>query len=286
MPKMKHTAKDSVFSYIFREPENMRQLYLALHPEDTDITEEECHPITLENILTSGMVNDLGLLVRNTLIILMEAQSTYSVNITLRLLMYLAKTYKEYVQEHEYNLYNTKPIPIPRPELYMVYVGEPRELPEVLHLSELYGGGEGDVEVKIHVLKDTGKKTIIDQYIRFCEICDEQRKIYGYTEKAIKEILRICREEGILMPFLLAREKEVEDIMVTLFDEEYIAKTYRRDLLSQGREEGRREGQQEGMLNTLRSLLPATGMPLEQALTLLNIPEPDRPVYREILREQ
>ena len=71
-----------------------------------------------------------------------------------------------------------------------------------------------------------------------------------------------------------------------LFDEEYIAKTYRRDLLSQGREEGRREGQQEGMLNTLRSLLPATGMPLEQALTLLNIPEPDRPVYREILREQ
>ncbi len=48
MPKMKHTAKDSVFSYIFREPENMRQLYLALHPEDTDITEEECHPITLE----------------------------------------------------------------------------------------------------------------------------------------------------------------------------------------------------------------------------------------------
>ena len=48
MPKMKHTAKDSVFSYIFREPENLRQLYLALHPEDTDITEEECHPITLE----------------------------------------------------------------------------------------------------------------------------------------------------------------------------------------------------------------------------------------------
>ena len=160
----------------------------------------------------------------------------------------------------------------------MVYVGEPRELPEVLHLSDLYGGGEGDVEVKIHVLKDTGKKTIIDQYIRFCEICDEQRKIYGYTEKAVKEILRICREEGILMPFLLAREKEVEDIMVTLFDEEYIAKTYRRDLLSQG--------EQNGVLKSLRCLLPATGMPLEQALTLLNIPEPDRPAYREILREQ
>ena len=246
------------------------------------------------NILTSGMVNDLGLLVRNTLIILMEAQSTYSVNITLRLLMYLAKTYKEYVQEHEYNLYNTKPIPIPRPELYMVYVGEPRELPEVLHLSDLYGGGEGDVEVKIHVLKDTGKKTIIDQYIRFCEICDEQRKIYGYTEKAVKEILRICREERILMPFLLAREKEVEDIMVTLFDEEYIAKTYRRDLLSQGREEGRQEGRregrqegiQEGLSGALRNLIAATGYSIEKAMTILGIPESDRLTYREILREQ
>ena len=296
MPELKHTVKDSVFSYIFRQPENVRELYRALHPEDTDIRDEDYRLITLENILTSGMINDFALLVRNTLIILIEAQSTFSINITLRILLYLAKTYKQYVEEHEYNLYGTKPVSIPRPELYMVYVGEPRELPEELRLSMLYGGGEGDLEVKIRVLKDTGRKTIIDQYIRFCEICGQQRGLHGNSEQAAKEILRICKEENVLMPFLMLREKEVQDIMVTLFDEEYIAKMFQRDLLSQGREEGRQEGllegekkgeqkgQQKGFEKALRNLISATGWTLEQAMTSLGIPEPDRPIYREILK--
>ena len=30
MAEMKYTAKDSVFSFIFKQPENTRQLYLAL----------------------------------------------------------------------------------------------------------------------------------------------------------------------------------------------------------------------------------------------------------------
>ena len=281
MPELKHTVKDSVFSYIFRQPENIRELYCALHPEDTDIRDEDCRLVTLENILTSGMINDLAVLVRNTLIILIEAQSTYSVNISLRVLLYLAKTYKEYVEEHEYNLYSTKPVSIPRPELYMVYVGEPRELPEELRLSTLYGGGGGDVEVRIRVLKNTGRNNIIDQYIRFCEICGQQRRAHGNTEKAIREILRICRKENILMPFLMLREKEVQDIMITLFDEEYISKMYKRDLLSQGREEGR----QEVLAETLRRLISAMGWPLEQAMAFLEVPEPDRPIYREILKD-
>ena len=276
MPELKHTVKDSVFSYIFRQPENVLELYRTLHPEDTEIKDEDCRLVTLENVLTNGMLNDLAILVRNTLIILMEAQSTWSENISLRVLLYLAKTYKEYVEEHEYNLYGTKPVSIPRPELYMVYVGEPRELPEELRLSTLYGGGEGDVEVKIRVLKDTGKRTILDQYIRFCEICTEQRRIHGNTEKAVKEILRICKEENILMPFLMLREKEIQDIMVTLFDEEYIARMHDRDLLNQGR--------QETWEKALRQLITTTGWTLEQAMTSLGIPEPDRPLYREILK--
>ncbi|WP_337942695.1 hypothetical protein [Ruthenibacterium lactatiformans] len=284
MPELKHTVKDSVFSYIFRQPENIRELYRALHPEDTDIKDEDCRLVTLENVLTSGMLNDLAVLVRNTLIILLESQATYSENISLRVLLYLGKTYKQYAEEHEYNLYGTKPVSIPRPELYMVYVGEPRELPEELRLSTLYGGGEGDVEVKIRVLKDTGKKTIIDQYIRFCEICGEQRKIHGNSETAAKEILRICKEENVLMPFLMLREKEVQDIMVTLFDEEYIARMHDRDLISQGKEEGLQEGQQKGFEKALRNLISATGWTLEQAMALLGIPEPDRPIYREILK--
>ena len=101
MSKMKYTLKDSVFTFIFKQPEYARQLYLALHPEDTDVTEADCKLVTLENILTTGMYNDIGIQVRDKMILLIEAQSTFSVNIVLRILLYLAATYKEYAEEQK-----------------------------------------------------------------------------------------------------------------------------------------------------------------------------------------
>ena len=175
MADMKYTAKDSVFSFIFRQPENTRHLYLTLHPEDVDVTEADCKLVTLEHILTNGMTNDLGFQVRDKLILLVEAQSKFSINIALRMLLYLAATYKEYVEEHKLDLYGSKPVSIPRPELYMVYTGAPRQLPEILRLSDMYDG-LGGAEVEIKVLRHTGAGNIVDQYIRFCEISDEQRK--------------------------------------------------------------------------------------------------------------
>ena len=122
MAEMKYTAKDSVFSFIFKQPENTRRLYLTLHPEDTGVTEADCRLITLEHILTNGMTNDLGFQVRDKLILLAEAQKL--------------------------DLYGSKPVSIPRPELYMVYTGAPRQLPEILRLSDMYdglgGGGSRD----------------------------------------------------------------------------------------------------------------------------------------------
>jgi hypothetical protein len=49
--------------------------------------------------LVIGLFNDLELQVRDGLILLPEAQSSYFPNIPLRLLMYLANTYKGFVEE-------------------------------------------------------------------------------------------------------------------------------------------------------------------------------------------
>ena len=92
MSDMRYAVKDSVFTYLFKQPEYTRLLYLALHPEDTDVTEDDCKLVTLENILTTGLYNDLGIQIRDKLILLVEAQSTFSVNIALRMLLYLAAT--------------------------------------------------------------------------------------------------------------------------------------------------------------------------------------------------
>ncbi len=179
------------------------------------------------------------------MILLVEAQSKFSVNIALRMLLYLAATYKEYVEEQKLDLYGSKPVSIPRPELYMVYTGAPRQLPEILRLSDMYNGS-GGAEIEIKVLKNTSAGNIVDQYIRFCEISDEQRKQYGYTMKAVEETLRICCDENILMPFLASRQKEVQDIMVTLFNQERVTEIHEYNLMKEARQQGWQEGWQEG----------------------------------------
>lgn len=277
MADMKYTAKDSVFSFIFRQPENTRQLYLTLHPEDVDVTEADCKLVTLEHILTNGMTNDLGFQVRNKLILLVEAQSKFSINIALRMLLYLAATYKEYVEEQKLDLYGSKPVSIPRPELYMVYTGSPRQLPEILRLSDMYDG-PGGAEIEIKVLKDTGAGNIVDQYIRFCEISDEQRRQYGYTMKAVEETLRICCEENILMPFLASRQKEVQDIMVTLFNQERVTEIHEYNLVKDAKREGR--------IETAKSLMNALNLSVEQVLAALKIPKEEHEAYRKLLENQ
>ena len=237
MPEMKCNVKDSVFTYLFRQPEYTRKLYLSLHPEDTSVTEADMKLVTLENILSNGQYNDLGVLVGGTLLVLVEAQSTFSVNVCLRMLMYLAQSYKEYVVEHELDLYATTAISIPRPELYMVYTGTELGLPDTLRLSSLFNGG-GSLELTVSVLRNRGTRDVLDQYIRFCEIQNDQRMKYGYNQMAIDETMRICREEGILTSFLASRKKEVMDIMFTLFNQEWVTKIHEKELVQSARAEG------------------------------------------------
>ena len=219
MPALKRNIKDSVFTALFGDPENAVQLYRSLHPEDTQVSPADCKIVTLETILASGVYNDLGMQVRDKLIVLVEAQSTFSPNIVLRMLMYLATTYKDYVAERKISLYSSRPAEIPRPELYVIYTGEKTDIPAELRLSDLYGGN-GCVEVKAPLLTDGDG--ILGQYVTFCKISDEQRKKHGYSEEAAREIVRICLEQGILAPFLESRKKEVVDMMHMLFTQEEV----------------------------------------------------------------
>lgn len=297
MPGMKRAVKDSVFTLMFREPQYALQLYQALHPEDTDVTEDDCEIVTLENVLTIGEYNDFGLRVRNRLLLLVEAQSTFSRNVALRILLYLAATYKRHVEEHKLDLYGVRAVRIPRPELYVVYTGPRQDIPDTLHLSDLYEGeGVVKLELEVKVCRSSGTQNILEQYVRFCKIADENRKEYGATPKTIEETLRQCRKEGILVPFLASREKEVQDIMVTLFDQEKlweihdynVAKDARQAGLTEGMEKGIEKGIEKGMekgreegaemtlLTNLRALMKKLNFTAEEAMDTLGVPAETR----------
>ena len=281
MADMNRKFKDSVFTYLFSDPQYARELYMYLHPEDTGVTEDDCKLVTIQNILSNGQYNDLGLLIRDTLIILAEAQSTFSPNVPIRILLYMAQEYKDYISGHKLNLYSTKAVTLPKAELYMVYSGNEKDTPEVLRLSELCGG-EGSIEVTVKVLRG-GDSSIVGQYVEFCKIADEQRALYGLTKKAIQETIRICLERGILVPFLTARQKEVVDIMEMLFSQEEVWELDRREIADEARHEGQQEGEIKGLFRAIKSLIETTGMSVEQAMTALQITEKDRPQYLDML---
>ena len=265
MPHMKRTVKDSVFTYLFQDPQYTLQLYKSLHAEDDGVEEKDIEVITLTNVLVDDIYNDLGFLVKDRLIILVEAQSTFSPNLPMRMLFYLAATYKAYSDEKLWSLHAAKAYSFPKMELYVIYTGK-GDVPDRLRLSDLCGGDEF-AELKVKVLLGTAadKNDIVRQYVRFCKIADEERRKGGPTVETVKRIIDRCIEEGVLPIFLASRRREVENIMVVLYDEAKAREIYeynvRKDALEEGREEGRAEGRNEGtekgisaMVATLKQL--------------------------------
>ena len=200
----KYTAKDSVFSTLFRDKKYLMQLYHALHPEDAETTEDALTDITIRNVLTNGIYNDLCFRVGDKVLFLVEHQSSWTMNIIIRVLMYLAQIYHDYFEEQDADLYGSKKVHVPEPELYMIFTGERTDRPETISLSkEFFGGKECAIEVKVKVLYGGNGNDIISQYVAFTKVYNEQVKQYKRSRKAVTETIRICKDRDVLQEFLL-----------------------------------------------------------------------------------
>ena len=223
----KRKAKDSVFLDLFRNKSYLLKLYRTLHPEDITATEDSLTDVTITNVLTDNLYNDLGFIVGNKLMILIEAQSTWTMNILVRVLLYLAQSYHEYFQRTCQDYYKSKKVKMPKPELYVIFTGNKGRKPDKTSLSkEFFEGADIDIEVEAKVIYESDTDDIINQYIIFCKVFNEQTKQHGMTQKAVMETIRICKDRNVLREYLAQREKEVVTIMMSLFDEEQIMKSF------------------------------------------------------------
>ena len=64
----------------------------------------------------------------------------------IRILLYLAQTYQEYFERNHMNLYRSRKVNIPKPELYVIFTGEREDKPEYISLSKEFFDGEECVE--------------------------------------------------------------------------------------------------------------------------------------------
>ena len=230
--KAKRTTKNSVFLDLFQDKKNLLKLYKTLHPEDTEATEETLDIVTIDNVLTDNLYNDLGIMVGNSrLLLLLEAQSSWTVNILIRILLYLAQSYHEYFERTSQSLYKSKKVKMPKPELYVIYTGNKGRKPDTISLSqEFFDGADIDIEIKAKVIYESDKDNIINEYIVFCKVFNEQIKEHGMTKQAVTETIRICKDRNILKQYLSSKEVEVVTIMMSLFDDEQIMRTYAKDM--------------------------------------------------------
>ena len=234
----KRNIKDCVFTNMFGDKKYLIQMYKALHPEDTETTENDLNIVTLENVLVNDLYNDLGFTVGEKLICLVEAQSTWTMNILIRVILYYAKTLKEYIDEKSIDLYTTRKAGVPKPEFYVVYTGDRKTRPRTINLAdEFFEGIASGIDVTVNMLYGE-TNDIIGEYVTFTKVYNEQCKLHGRTEQEVRETIRICKDKNVLKEYLESREKEVIDMMVTLFDEEKIMKAHDKTILEQGVVEG------------------------------------------------
>ena len=281
-----HTALATVFSRLFGDVHYTLQLYNALHPEDKTVVEDDIMLMTIESYLINQQYNDLGFLVNDRLIILAEHQSTWSENIVIRSLMYIVETWLKYVKMLKMNIYRRKKLILPKPELYMIYTGEKVDnMPEKLTLrKDFFNDPDVCIDCEVKIIYGGNKGDIIDQFFVFSDVLKEQNEIYGKTEKAVLEAIRICIERNALKEFLEQQGKEVVNIMLALYDYETMMESHDNDVRSEGIEIGEKKGQQETMAIAIKNLMKSLPCTADKAMDLLAVPQDQRIMYAGLVQ--
>lgn len=291
---LRRAIRDSVFCDLFSQEDYLLELYQALHPEDEGATADDLEVVTLDRVVANGEYNDLGLVARGRLMILVEAQTEWSANIVTRMLFYLAETYRRYVSERGRSLHGRSAVRLPAPELYVVYTGQRDVPPAVTFTRETLGGAASALELTVRVLRRDAPG-VVGEYVAFAGIVGEVRADAGVAraDKA-REVVRRCVERGILKAYMRRRRTEVEDIMFALFDQEEVTRLYHKELaeeaiaegMAKGMAEGMAKGMAKGMARDVVNLMAALGLSMEEAMDVLDVPADDRARVARLASEQ
>ena len=230
--RVNRQAKNSVFLNLFMRKEYQLRLYKELFPQDTTITEEDLELVTLDNVLTIHPYNDLGLLARDKLIVLAEAQSTWSVNIIFRLADYYFDSAMSYLKVRKADLHSSVKVDVPDVEAFVIYTGKKKIEKDVLSLNkEFFGGNPDKPEFKARIIHGEYKGGIIEEYMGFCRIWDAfvvKANTPEEKQQAVMLTIDMCIQEGYLKEYLKLHRPEVEKIMMTMFSPEYVKMTSER----------------------------------------------------------
>ncbi len=266
------TAKDSVFTRLFSDPYYMYELYQSLYPEDRETTVRDLEDVTIQNALVITIYNDLAFIVKNRLIVFVEAQSTWCENIVLRELLYLGPTVQRYLKRRGLDPMQKKLIVLPRIEFHVLYTGKGGQYPNQLTLTDTHFQGiPCGVDMSVNVIRNGREGDIIYQYVGFTRVFDEQMKLHKDNKAlAVAETIRICRDRNLLAKFMAEREEEVMTLLNNQFEIEHILKIWRQEEQEEGMEKGIEKGIEKKEFQMVKNML-ARGYDVDEIAAIAEV---------------
>ena len=252
---MKHSVKDSVFRKLFSEPVHMHELFMCLDPDDKDVRIEDLRDVTIKNYMINDSYNDIAFMKGDKLLMLVEAQDTWSDNIIIRIFLYRTEILKREIVRDGAYLFGKERVNVARPVYVVLYTGNDKNVKDTYRLSDVYYEGiSEDEDITVHVIRDGFEEgDIISQYVDFTERVDDIIKEKGERNIEREDLVSLidsCVEDDILPGFLRERKAEVMSIMMSIFSEEYVKKCLkeeaRREVYAKGEERGERRGVAQG----------------------------------------
>lgn len=258
--------KDRLFKFVFKEKEDLLQLYNALNGTDYN-NPDDVEVNTLEDVVYMGMKNDISFLLTDVLN-LYEHQSSFSPNLPLRGLFYFSRLYLKIVG-NEKKIYSGKLIELPYPQFVVFYNGTAKE-PErqVLELHDAFpkwtNRENAALNCKAVVLNiNLGyNKEVMEKCKKLKEYAQYIARVRAFLdagfdiEEAVDKATDECIAEGILGQILADNRGEVRSMLLTQYDEQAHIEYEKELSFEEGKEEGIKEGICKGIvavINTCKS---------------------------------
>ena len=175
--------KSSLFTMVFSDRKELLGLYNAVSGKQYK-DPGALSVNTLENAIYMAIKNDLSFVIDSRLS-LYEHQSTYSPNLPLRMLLYLADLYADLTKNE--NLYGRKKVMLPPPQFIIFYNGEEKQPDRrILKLSDLYQVEEEEHKLELEAVECTIteciREGILEEFLRKYRAEAKRMSIYEYDQ--------------------------------------------------------------------------------------------------------
>lgn len=266
LPKAKRTYKDSVFRHLLTE--YLQRLQEVHHAASGKFLQRIVLPAFDDEAFFSEIRTDVTFTDGQQLVVFDEQQSTWSENLPLRFLWYVARHYRKYVDPKA--PYRKTRILLLAPEFYVFYNGKAK-MPErfTVRLSDSFLTSSNALDLTATVININydpsfeifKKSPTLAGYSQFVAKARELEEAGASLDSAVANAIEWCIRNDILSDYMKTHGRWVREMITFEYDADLAMAAAREDGFAAGEAKGEAKGEArgEGRLSRLMSFLLKNG---------------------------